>query len=243
MHLIECFDRLYIIHLPERVDRYNALKCELAAIDVDIESSKVRIPEAPRPKDLNGFPSFSVYGNFLSHLGILQEAMRDGLKRVWILEDDAIFRRRLRQKNQQAQLAQRLLQNDWDLCYLGHSIKSTELRSYPSGLVPCDLYFIWAHCYCVNARVLPKLVAYLEETLVNPSGDPRGGRLYIDGALTLFRQFHPEVVCLVSNPNLSSQKGSPSNIAGGHWYDRLALTKPLISAARSVRDEFWRFSN
>ncbi len=242
MRLIDYFDRLYIIHLPERTDRYQALSRELARIGIRIDSPKVRIPEAPRPQEPNGFPSAGVYGNFLSHLGILQESLRDGLERVWILEDDAIFRHRLRRSEEQMQLVDRLLQNDWDLCYLGHAIKPADLRPYPHGLVQWNQYFIWAHCYCVHARILRPLVAYLEETLTNPPGDPRGGRLYIDGAFTLFRQFHPEVVCLVSNPNLSNQRGSPSSLAGGHWYDNLALTKPLISLARSVRDELWRLS-
>ncbi len=242
MRLIDYFDRLYIIHLPERTDRYQALRRELSQIGIRIDSPKVRIPEAPRPQDRNGFPSTGVYGNFLSHLGILQESLKDGLERIWILEDDAIFRHRLRQPQEQMQLVERLRQDNWDLCYLGHSIKPAELRPHPHGLVPWSRYFIWAHCYCVHGRILRQLVAYLEETLTNPPGDPRGGRLYIDGALTLFRQFHPEVVCLVSNPNLSSQKGSPSSLAGGHWYDRMTLTKPLVSLARSVRDELWRLS-
>ncbi|MEQ9358224.1 glycosyltransferase family 25 protein [Coleofasciculus chthonoplastes] len=241
MDLIDYFDRLYIIHLPEREDRYRALKQELAFIGIDITASKVRIPDAPRPEETNGFPSRSVYGNFLSHLEAFRESAKDNLEGVWILEDDAIFRRCLRRKDKQEKLVQQLASSDWDLCYLGHPLKS-ELRGYPFGLVPFSKGFKWIHCYCVNGRVLDKLVQYLEETMINPPGHPRGGRMYMDGALTLFRRFHPEVVRLVSHPSLSTQKGSISSLAGGHWYDHLTITKPLVTAARSVRDEIWRWS-
>jgi len=242
MKLVDYFERLYIIHLPERTDRYYALSHELAAIGIDIKGSKVRLPVPPRPLELNGFPSLGVHGNFLSHLEILKECLRDKVEKVWILEDDAIFRRRLRRENAQNALIQQLKKNDWDLCYIGHAIEQNALRSYPTGLVPFTGQFIWAHCYCVHARVLPQLVQYFEETLRNPPGHPRGGCLYIDGAFDLFRRFHPEAVCLVSNPNLSSQKGSPSSLASRSWYDRVSVAKPLVTASRFIRDEVWRFS-
>lgn len=238
--LIDYFDRLYIIHLPEREDRYAALKQELAGLGIDIKDSKVRIPYAPRPDDANQFRSRGVYGNFLSHLEILRESLQDNLSKVWILEDDAIFRRCLRKPNEQNKLVQQLENLDWGMCYLGHPL-TDELREYPQGLVSFPGFFKWAHCYCIHSSILPKLVEYLEETLINPPGHPRGGRMYIDGAFTLFRRLHPEVNCLVSNPNLSTQKGSVSSLAGGQWYDRLNVTRLLATGARGVRDEIWRF--
>ena len=242
MRLIDYFERVYIIHLPERLDRYQSLSRELAAVGIDIKGAKVNLLDPPRSIALNGFPSLGVHSNFLSHLGILKECLKDGIERVWILEDDAIFRRQLRQEQEQEKLIKQLAKADWDLCYLGHAIEPKALRAYPTGLVPFKGDFIWAHCYCVHARVLPQLVHYLEETLLNPPGHPRGGRLYLDGAFNLFRRLHPDVVCLVSHPNLSSQKGSPSNLANRSWYDQSPAFKPLVTAGRSLRDELWRFN-
>lgn len=238
--LLDYFDRLYIIHLPEREDRYQALKQELAHIGIDIEAANVRIPYAPKPDDTNQFPSRGVYGNFLSHLEILRESLRDNLSRVWILEDDAIFRRKVRSFEAQNQLVQQLESQDWGICYLGHPLKH-ELREYPQGLVPFDSGFKWVHCYCVHSSILAQLVEYLEETQINPPGHPRGGRMYVDGAICMFRRFHPEITCLVSNPNLSTQKGSVSSLNDRKWYDKLSLTQCLATNARIVRDEMWRF--
>jgi len=242
MQLIDYIDRLYIINLPERIDRYEALKRELLTLGIDIAGERVRIPQAPRPQDKNDFFSRGVYGNFLSHLGILEEALQDNLETVWVLEDDAIFSHRLRKKFFQDEISKQLATTNWDLCYIGHSLKKQELAAYPKGLVESSLSFIWAHCYIVNRSVLEKLVKYLQITLENPVGDPYGGKMYIDGAFTLFRQLHPEVITLISNPCLSIQKGSPSNLAvGRNWYDHLELTKYPVALARSIRDELWRW--
>ncbi|MDX2240114.1 MAG: hypothetical protein NW224_05465 [Leptolyngbyaceae cyanobacterium bins.302] len=241
MRLIEYVDRVYIIHLPERTDRYKALKGELRNIGIDIHHPKVQFPKPPYPTEANGFPSLGVYSNFIRHLGILKECLKDGIERVWVLEDDAIFRHQLRDEKEQQKLIQRLRQDDWDLCFLGHKIEPEILRTFPPGLVRFSGGFTHMHCYCVNAQVLPKLVHYFEETLINPPGHPRGGRLYIDAAFNMFRELHPEVTALVSNPNLSTQKGCLSNIASRHWYDRYSMINPLTATARSLRDEAWRY--
>lgn len=91
MQLIDFFDRIYIIHLPERVDRYQALSRELASLGIDIKDPKVRLPAPPRPTEPNGFPSIGVHSNFIRHLGILKESLQEGLERVWVLEDDACY--------------------------------------------------------------------------------------------------------------------------------------------------------
>jgi glycosyl transferase, family 25 len=238
MNLYEYFDRISIIHLPERKDRYDALSKELRRLVIDIAGSKVDIPYAPRPEDANGFPSRGMYGSYLSHLETHRQALKDGLNSVWVLEDDAIFSRRMC-RDQEA-LVEKLQKTKWDICYFGHTL-TKELAGQPRGLIPPTADFYWAHCYAVHARVLPRLVAYLERATILPSGHPEGGKLYIDAAFTLFRRFNPDVVTLVANPCLSIQKGCFSSLNNRRWYD-IAATRGLVSAARSMRDEWWRLS-
>ncbi len=132
MTLYEYFDRIAIIHLPDRPDRFQSLSTELRDMGIDIRQPKVQIPHAPVPSDWNGWPSRGVYGNFLSHLGILRQALQDGLQTIWVLEDDAIFSRRMR-REQQA-LVETLKEREWDLCFFGHSL-THELAEQPTGFV------------------------------------------------------------------------------------------------------------
>jgi hypothetical protein len=87
----------------------------------DDHPERVQFPPASRPDDANGFPSKSVHGNYLSHLNILEDALRDGLETVWILEDDAIFSRRM--VREQARVIEFLQHNPWDMCFLGHTLR------------------------------------------------------------------------------------------------------------------------
>jgi glycosyl transferase family 25 len=237
MTFYEYFDRISIIHLPNRRDRFESLSTELSDLRIGIQQPKVQIPHAPVPLDWVDWPSRGVYGNFLSHLGILRQALNDGLQTIWVLEDDAIFSRRMR-REQQA-VVETLKTREWDMCFFGHSL-THELSGQPSGLVTPNADFLWAHCYAVHARVLPRLVAYLEQAVVLPKHHPQGSKLYIDGAFTLFRRFNPDVVAFVCNPALSIQKGCTSNLNDPRWYDRMAVTRPLIALARLARDYWWK---
>lgn len=239
MKLLDCFDRIAIIHLKERADRYLSLARELQRMEIDIRHQKVRIPEAPMPNNANGFSGKGVYGNFLSHLEILKSAQEDALRSVWVLEDDAIFSHRF--VREQDEIADFLTRTQWDICWFGHSL-TKELRALEPGLRRYSGPFYWAHCYAVNARVLPRLTEYLAETISRPQGHPEGGKLYIDAAYSLFRKFDPHVVALVGNPVLSVQRGSPSSLAHGRWYDRFPIISPAVNAARGVRDECWRWT-
>ena len=240
MSLLEYFDRIAIIHLKNRTDRYRALVGELRRLDIEITHPKVCIPDAPMPPDANGFVNKGVYGSFLSHLDILKTAQRDGIESVWVLEDDAIFSHRFVRKQQE--LVRFLSQNRWDICYFGHSLTAKELTNLEIGLPRYSGPFYWAHCYAVHARVLPSLVAFLEENRDSPPGHPRGSKMYVDAAYTHFRKFNPDVISLVANPVLSVQRGTPSSLGSGRWYDKHSVTRPAAMVARILRDECWRWT-
>ena len=196
MDLYDYFGRIAIIHLPERTDRLRALKRELTRIGIDVRGSKVTIPEAPMPADTGGFPSRGVHGNFLSHLGILRDALRDGLESVWVLEDDAIFSRRFAReagaagdRAARADLGPLLPRAIRSLTGAGRSAaRARSLR--PEALLVALLRGSTAGCSRGSSTTS-------SETMANQPGDPRGGRLYIDGAYTLFRRFNPDVTTLV----------------------------------------------
>ena len=136
-------------------------------------------------------------------------------------------------------LAENLRSHHWDEFFIGHSI-SSGLPNSPSGLVRFTGEMLWAHCYGVNRSVMPRLIDYFLKTIERPSDHPKGGKMYVDGAHNVFRRLNPDVVCLLSSPCLSVQKGSPSGLSSGHWYDRRRVPATIAAFARSIRDECWR---
>jgi glycosyl transferase family 25 len=235
--MLNYFDRVAIIHLPQRVDRFSSLKRELERIGLDIHGAKVTLPEAPVPQELNGFPSRGVYGNFLSHLAIVEKAYNDGLESVLVLEDDVIFRRSFNRSP--SAMARYLRSEPWHQLFIGHSI-TDPLPFSSSGLVRFHGSFFWAHCYAVHRRVMPRLIEYMHGTITRPAGDPLGGKMYIDGAYSLFRELNPDVVCLLSSPRLSIQRGSASSLSNSTWSSGTLLSETVTETARYVRDELWR---
>jgi glycosyl transferase family 25 len=234
--ILDYFDRLAIIHLPEREDRFRALRRELASIGIDLNDPKVSIPDPPMPESAHGYVSRGVYGSFLSHLDILETAYRDGLETVFVLEDDAIFSKKFRK--QQSTVCRHLRENPWDFCFIGHSWDPSFPNS-PTSLMRYSGPFIWAHAYAVHRRIMARWIDYLHQTTEREVGHPKGGKVYIDAAQFLFRQFNPDVICIVSSPCLSVQKGSPSSLNDQKWFKRFPF-KIAVDAGRVLRDEAWR---
>lgn len=235
--LFDYFNRISVIHLPGRIDRLAALTKEFRRAGFDIDHPKVSIPPPPMPETAHGFPSRGVYGNFLSHLQIIQGAYSDGLDSVLILEDDAILSRHF--KIHQPSIARCLRQNKWDVSFIGHSLAG-KLPATSSGLVLFSGEFQWSHCYAMHRRLMPRVIKYFLSTIERAEGHPEGGKMYVDGAYNLFRRLNPDVTCLLSSPCLSVQKGSVSSLGASRWYDRYDVLHAPLRAIRSIRDEGWR---
>lgn len=247
------FDCVYVINLPSRKDRLDALKIEIKKIGLCEPHIEVRVPYAPIVDDPGGFPSTGVYGNFLSHLGIIRDVRERGLTRALVLEDDAIFRSELRSWSRQEELLEALARGDWrvgsdgssegaadwGMWFLGHRLRK-ELKGAKRPLAATTLPFNWAHCYAVNKPVLDDLIDYLDLTMQRPAGHPDGGKMYIDGAFAHFRKKYTNYPCLVSNPVHSIQKGSDSNLAKAKKYYLIRSGGATLKAMRGVRDEIWR---
>ncbi len=232
--LFEYFDRVEIVHLPEREDRFVALRDELSSAGYDIRNAS--IPPAPKPSDSFGFASRGVYGNYLSHLDIIKRAGISGAKSVLVLEDDAIFSHRFRHR--QSAICDQLANLKWDILYLGYSLESGNSVRVTPDLAQFAGDLIWAHCYAINQSIVDRLTKYLEYAHDAPAGDPIGGKPYIDAALNLFRRHNPDVICLIAAPCLSVQKGSKSNLGRKVRLDN--MFPRALSLARSLRDECWR---
>lgn len=231
------FDSVAVINLPSRPDRLRSVMRELQSLGFDEEV--ISVPEAPRPVSADGFTSPGVHGNYLSHLNILREARDSDVGRLLVLEDDAIFSNAARNIKNQELIVSQANCYDWSMWFLGHKLRQG-LYKKPRGLIPTKDEFVWAHAYSVNGESLIELIHFLEK-LLNSRGDDLG-KMYIDGAYYHYRAESCSKICLLSNPALSIQKGSDSNLAGPSNPGRFSLRKFPREVARRARDKFWRWS-
>ncbi len=233
MPLSELFDCTFIVNLPQRADRRRAVTKELRKAGIELAGGAVELFPAIRPKESAGFPSPGVRGCFLSHLAILKEARRRGLASILILEDDLVISplviasfERIRELVQQTW---------WDIIYFGHCEEPPANGAL--ALVSFDGPIRTSHFYAINEPALSCLVDYLEYAQLREPGDPQGGPMHLDAALTMFRLANPDLVTLISAPNLGWQRPSSSDIHS-NWFQQAPLFRNAYDIARGVRSLF-----
>lgn len=231
--LADHFDRTYIINLPERTDRRSAILRELSVAGISVTDSRVQISSAIRSEKACGFPSRAVRGCYMSHLAVLEDARNRKLKNVLVMEDDLMISPLLPQFL--PSILSGIDQQDWGFIYLGHV---EELAAAPKPrLIPYTAPLVTAHFYAVNGTVLDRLIGYLQQVLLREPGDPDGGPMHYDGALSMFRQQNSDVLTLIAQPNLGWQRPSRSDIHA-HWYERVIGLRNAADLARTLRQSF-----
>lgn len=235
------FDRIYIINLPSRPDRLASIRNEMQHLGVTDQDAKLFVPKAPICGDAGGFPTRGVRGNFYSHLENLEDALKNGFEKILVLEDDAIFRRNLRKPDYQDFVLSKVDDHDWSMWFLGHFLTKHD-KSAPKPVYPTTAGFKWAHCYAVHRRGIKPLRDYLRLVNERPAGHPEGGKMYIDGALHHFRKQFTDHICLVSNPVLSIQKSSDTNLGQTQDPRHRGAVPWVKSVVRDAKDELWRLT-
>lgn len=235
----EYFEKIYVINLPSRPDRLVSIRQEMMALRVSVETPKFSVPVAPILNEPGGFPTKGVKGNFLSHLANIEDAYDNGFERILVLEDDAIFRTTLYNVDYQAAVLEAVDAYEWSMWFPGHYLKSHPSDA-PRLVYPTTQGFKWAHCYALNRRGIKALRDYLRLVYDRPPGHPEGGKMYIDGAFTHFRRQFTDHICLVSNPVLSIQKSSDTNLGTRQDASHSGTVNGLRNLARLAKDELWR---
>jgi hypothetical protein len=228
--LSDFFGLVRVINLADRKDRYREIARQLDLLGMPFAPGKVEVFAAERPAEAAGFPGIGVRGCFLSHLAILKDARDRGVESVLVIEDDLEVspedRKRL------TELMERSKDAKWDVLHLGH-IQVLKPIDTPQ-LVSFDGPVQTAHLYAIRQSILNPLIEYLEGCLVRPPGDPIGGPMHYDGALTMFRAANPEVVTLIAQPSLGGQRSSRSDITTGRM-DRVPGLKQALGMARKMK--------
>lgn len=232
MNAFDSFSRIYLINLPERTDRLQDAIEQLALAGLPAGDPRLRIFRAFRPRDAAGFPGIGAHGCYLSHMSVIGEALRDGLDNVLIVEDDIGMSPRA--VDWPSAMAAALARQPWDFAYLGHD-QDLAVGSGPHWQ-PTGVPLVGAHCYALNRPVMAALYDFLATCIQRMPGDPRGGPMHLDGALTMFRAAHPRCRTLLAVPVLAWQQSSRSDISANRWFDRLPLVRAMATGWRRARN-------
>lgn len=221
--MLDAFEAVYVINLPERTDRRREMESELAKVGLSFASPKVHLFAAIRPADRGGFESIGAHGCFMSHLAVLKLAQGQGLRNVLILEDDL---------NIHASRPLPRLPADWGIFYgsARHAVKSTG----PLTDVPVGLEIQCAHFVAFDGREIDRLVDFLETLLSREPGDPRGGPMHVDGAYNVYRTLYPGVKTFLATPELGYQRSSRSDIAPARWFHHSGI-RSMTAGVRKLR--------
>lgn len=231
---VDYFSLLLILNLEFRDDRRREMKNELDNVDIEINGN-VQFFKAVRPNDKGKFSSIGARGCFESHLEMLRKAKNLGAERLLIMEDDLTIAPLFNSKMNF--YIEELSDLDWDIVYFGyHMDKEYEIPDVNGyKYLPNDVPVGATHFYAVNATVIDMLIEFLEVVASREAGDPRGGPMHVDGAITTFRLQNPNVKTLIATPCLGFQRPSRTDIGETHFLDKFSLLDPLVTLLRKLK--------
>jgi hypothetical protein len=236
MNFIDCFDRVAVVNLPERIDRKRETLEEFRHAGWDPANySDVFFP-AIRPESANGFPSVGVRGCFSSHMEILKQAKADNLNNVLILEDDIAFAKETDAAGKR--IMEQLEGEDWGFIYFGHEHPDNAIRQ--PGIEKISEPLRQTHFYAVNGPYLDRFLSFLEEVLKRPAGHPDGGPMHYDGAISTFRMQNPDITTYIAFPTLGTQRSSRTDLHDLSIWDRLPALSPFATGARKAKNALRR---
>ena len=232
-HPLSSFDRVAIINLPERADRRRETTAEIERIG-GFDGGRIEFVDAYRPADPGPFPSIGARGCFMSQLSVLQQARADQVDRLLILEDDVQFVPDFAAR--MAALAPVIASGD---CNIFYGAYTEPQRGNARGWAPigAEQPLTTASFIGFDRTTVARLVPFVEAMLERPAGSPDYGPMHVDGAYTVFRKLHPDVITIAAVPPVSGQRSSRSNITeSGMLLDRVPALRGVGNALRRLRD-------
>ena len=228
------FEKIYIINLPERQDRRNEMAEQLTKIGLSINHPSIYLFPAVRPLSADEFPVIGAKGCFLSHLGVLKDAVSNQYSRILILEDDLNFSDNF--NNMIAETLEIASKLDWDILYFSHKLPESNSIEQIFLELPSDQGLITSHFLAFQGTTIAKLTVYLELMLNRKSGDPLGGPMHVDGAYSWFRTQYTEYKTYVCLPVLGYQRASRTDIHQLSWLDSTPLVKKIVACLRKIKN-------
>ena len=232
--VLDAFDAVFVINLPERLDRRAEIQAELEKIGLSMDTGPVKHFPAVRPDDMGGWPSIGARGCFESHLAILELACAKQYDSVLLLEDDASFSPGLFSVT--ADDLQRLFSADWQYLYGGtpdYDPAQDQVTLQP--LAP-DAPLTGSHFMALRGPALGLARDALKAMTERPAGHPDGGPMHVDGAYNHLRVMHPQITAVIARPGLAYQRASRTDIQAPKWFDRVPGVSKAAAMGRRLRN-------
>ncbi len=178
---IDFFDRIYVINLNRRTDRWRHISEELNKIGVLHRATRISAIDAP-----------GAAGCFESHLKTIRTAIDERAMSPLILEDDALFR-----SNWAMNLdhAVQQLPGNWDMLYLGYSLdpiadEAKAIDFHGPNLLALPKGCFTTHAYCIKHASLKDILQELLAIQSNRCRAPGDINLQIDQAYLMLAPRH-----------------------------------------------------
>lgn len=234
MTLLDYFDSVFLVNLPERTDRLSSARQEFGRIGWELRDDYVFA--ARRFTEAKGFPNAGYRGCFHSHLDCLREAREAGSRNVLVFEDDIALSSALPRLT--PSLIERLDRDDWALAYFGHEESGEIGQAGPEtdkvALVPHEGYVKQTHFYAANSSHFDRLIAHFETIATGERSDLGLVPMSPDGAFQVYRQMNPDALTLIADPKLGWQGSSRSDIMP-RSIDKIPALAPILSTMRMVK--------
>ena len=221
--LTDYFERVAIINRPDRPERKQNILNELKKIGLtenDVTFTKTFTPDNVVVPDY-WVATPGAYCCFKSHLHALEQAQRDNVSNILLLEDDAIFCDSFNEGLKYVIRDNCLHRTDYDILYLGGQHIKQELGvpiPYSKGLVEA-FNVNRTHAYAVSNRMYEPLIQYLRNKR-NWCQKPKEAHIdYALGELTMSGFYKVYAAC----PFLVGQREGTSDVSAQevdeHWWN------------------------
>lgn len=199
------FDKIYIISLDSKLDRYNDLIHKLSSKNItNIQKISAYNGEIMNFGTTKYFLNQRYVACTLSHLHAMYDAKMKNYDKILILEDDVLIHYDI--ENLFNDLIHKV--GDWDLLYLGHyHYKFIDNKWVPFNQVGHVIKSNdhWCcHGYAVNSKLIENVLSYYKST-------PFLNQKEIDRYLVEDIQTNESFECKSLNPNLLIQKNGWSS--------------------------------